>query len=252
MKASVEAAFRSFSAKFEGAVNFMYLDVKGLVTTGIGNLIDPGGAALGLPWLRADGTPASRHEIAAEWAYVKSRDDLKLRGGMIYKTITKLRLSDDGVQQLLMAVLHRNNAALVARFPDFEDWPADAQLATHSMAWACGTGFRFPKLARHLLAAEFREAAGECHMNEAGNPGLAPRNAANKVLYRNAAVTRDLHLDPEHLCWPVDMDVAVLKDAEAPDRIAEPEDILVLHPMPNMLEAYMCMRDEDGDPDCKG
>jgi len=252
MKSSVEAAFRAFSSRFEGAVNFMYLDVKGLVTTGIGNLIDPGGVAMALPWLKPDGTPASRGEIASEWANVKSRDDLKLRGGMIYKTITKLRLSDEGVTNLLLGVLHLNNAALVKRFPDFEDWPADAQLATHSMAWACGTGFRFPKLAAALLAADFRVAATECHMNTAGNPGLIPRNAANEVLYRNAAVTRDLHLDPDHLCWPTDMDLAVLKDAEAPDRIAEPEDILVLHQMPNMLEAYMCMRDEDGDPDCKG
>jgi len=252
MKSSVEAAFRAFSSKFEGAVNFMYLDVKGLVTTGIGNLIDPGGAALTLPWLRPDGSLASQREVAAEWTYVKSRQDLKLRGGMIYGSITRLRLSDEGVSQLLMGVLHLNNDALVKRFPDFEDWPADAQLATHSMAWACGTGFRFPRLAEALQAADFRDAAKECHMNEAGNPGLAPRNAANKVLYRNASVTRDLHLDPDHLCWPVDMDVAVLKDEAAPDRIAEPEDILVLHPMPNMLEAYMCMRDEGGDPDYKG
>ena len=251
MKASVESAFRAFSSKFEGAVNFMYLDVKGLVTTGIGNLIDPGVAALGLPWIRPDGLPASKMEIAIEWGLVKQRQDMKMHGGMAFKAVTKLRLSDEGVSQLLMGVLHRNNDAIVGRFPDFEDWPADAQLATHSMAWACGTGFRFPRLAAALLEADFRTAAAECHMNETGNPGLAPRNVANKILYRNAAVTRDLHLDPEHLCWPVDMDVAVLKDEQAPDRIAEPEDILVLHQMPKMLEAYMSMRDED-EPDCKG
>ena len=41
MRPSVFAAFPGFITRFEGRLPFMYLDTKGLVTTGVGNLIDP-------------------------------------------------------------------------------------------------------------------------------------------------------------------------------------------------------------------
>jgi GH24 family phage-related lysozyme (muramidase) len=50
MFSSVQSAFRSFTEQFEGCVSFMYLDVKGLVTVGIGNLVDPVGVAQALPF----------------------------------------------------------------------------------------------------------------------------------------------------------------------------------------------------------
>jgi len=40
----------------------MYVDVKGLVTTGIGNLIDLLSAALELPFHHNDGTPVTPGE----------------------------------------------------------------------------------------------------------------------------------------------------------------------------------------------
>ena len=49
MRESVRRGFIGFSAPFEGRLHYMYLDVKGLVTTGVGNLIDSVGAAQALP-----------------------------------------------------------------------------------------------------------------------------------------------------------------------------------------------------------
>src|SRR5580704_1499007 len=55
MYSSVRDIFPNFSKQFEGRVGWMYLDVKGLVTIGVGNLIDPLPAAVGLPFVhRAD------------------------------------------------------------------------------------------------------------------------------------------------------------------------------------------------------
>lgn len=66
MYQSVRDYFNTFQTKFEGYLPFMYLDVKNLVTTGMGNLIDPIGAASSLPWVhKSDGSPASPEEIAA-------------------------------------------------------------------------------------------------------------------------------------------------------------------------------------------
>lgn len=166
---------------------FMYLDVKGLVTTAIGNLIDTPDDALSLPWVTETGKPATKDQIKAEWSYVKSRQDLKMRGGMAYKKITALRLTDAGIQEVVSRTLDRMDNHLSGRFPQYPNWPADAQLATLSMAWACGPAFRFPLLEKALKASDFALAAAHCKMSEVGNPGVAPRNVKNRELYLSAA-----------------------------------------------------------------
>src|SRR5207244_2818316 len=63
---SIRDGFLAFSRPLEGRVPWMYLDIKGLVKTGVGNLIDPVGLALKLPFVhKADGSPASEVEIRA-------------------------------------------------------------------------------------------------------------------------------------------------------------------------------------------
>ena len=44
--------------------------------------------------------------------------------------------------------------------------------------------------------------AQECLLNAAGNPGLVPRNAANMLLFCNAAEVVRLGLPRDVLCWP--------------------------------------------------
>ena len=51
----------------EGIANFMYLDVAGLVTTGIGAKIDPFEDWSWIQWVHKDGSPASASEAKAEW-----------------------------------------------------------------------------------------------------------------------------------------------------------------------------------------
>lgn len=215
MRRAVREAFYDFTAPMEGVVPWMYSDVKGLVTTAVGNLIDPMGLAMPLPWRRPNGTPASSEEVAAEWLRVKSDSNAAKLGHRYTQRLTALRLTDEGVRELLHRKLDENDAALRRYYPDFEVWPADAQLATHSMAWACGPAFgepgprRFPRLAAALRAQDWRRAAAECRMDETGNPGLVPRNKANRVLYTNAAMAPD----PALLYWPRDLSDEVPADA---------------------------------------
>ena len=81
-------------------------------------------------------------------------------------------------------------------FSGFDQWPADAQMAVLSMAWAMGPGFA-PKWTKFCAAfarkdsPDFEAAAATCKMNEAGNPGLIPRNNANKRLFLNASAVLD-------------------------------------------------------------
>src|SRR5258708_1739922 len=126
MQDIVRDKYSAFTARFEGSVPWMYLDVKGLVTTGIGNLIDSVGAAQSLPWKHADGSPASSAEIADAWQTVKSRQDLKLLGGgnRAFANLSDLRLDADGISGLVQGKLSANEQVLLQRFPAFESWPA--------------------------------------------------------------------------------------------------------------------------------
>ncbi len=209
VKAAVLAAFVAFTGRFEGIVPFMYLDIKGLVTTAIGNLIDSPEAASALPWLHADGSPASRQEIADEWFAVKARQEMAPRGGLAFRAVTHLHLDAGGIAKVVSGKLAANAAYLLHRFPDFNAWPADAQLGILSMAWACGPGFHFPRFEAAIARRDWAQASVECHMNDAGNPGLRPRNLADAVCFMNAAAVDALGSDPEELHYPTQLPAAV-------------------------------------------
>lgn len=207
MRDAVRDRFVEFTADMEGVVPWLYQDIKGLVTVAIGNLVDPIQYALPLPFLKPDGTPAARDEIAAEWLRVKNHPSLAKWGHRAAEQVTTLRLDDAGVQLVVSRKLAQNVDHLRRRFREWDEWPACAQLATLSMAWACGPAFQFPMLAAVLNAQDFAEAARHCHINETGNPGIIPRNKRNKLLYLNAARVRDYKLDPDYLNWSTDLDV---------------------------------------------
>ena len=215
MYPSVHSQFRNFSQSLEGAIAYMYDDILDLVTVGYGNLIDPKSEALKLPFqfkqkapkdqlvAGTPGAPATQEQIGAEWDRVKA----EIKAGKTglkntyayqhYAKITDLELSPAGIDQLVEKRLMENERALKAVWPefaDYEQWPADAQLALLSMAWAMGP-YRakhsgligFKPLRDALAKQDFDAAMNNCHMNDSKNAGLKPRNAANNLLFNNAA-----------------------------------------------------------------
>lgn len=194
MQPAVSAAWRAFNAPLEGVIHWMYLDVLGLVTTGMGNLIDPVELALPLPWTR-DGAAVDQEAIRAEWTAIKQNAGLAQAGATAAGRVATLRLDDGAIDQLIEAKLADNERTLTgtAAFADFEEWPADAQLGLLSMAWAMGPSFApgYPRFCAACQARDFAAAAGECAMNDAGNPGLTRRNAANKLAFQLAATATD-------------------------------------------------------------
>ena len=196
---AVQSGFPTFSTKFEGRVPYMYLDVLGLVTVGVGNLVDPVLAAQALPFrfknrpgIAAPGSAATADQIAAEWQTLKNDPSLKTRGYKACGPITQLELSDDAIDSLILDRLTKNESFLKRQpwFQDFDTWPADAQLGLLSMAWAMGPAGpgNFPSFRSACQSLDFNTAATQCKMNEAGNPGVVPRNQANFTLFSNAAI----------------------------------------------------------------
>jgi hypothetical protein len=196
---AVQSAFTTFSAQFEGRVAFMYLDVKGLVTVGVGNLVDPVTLAQALPFrfknrpgIANPGSPASPDQIATEWQTLKNNPNLGVKGFHACDPITQLELSGDAIDALILDRLTKNEGFLKRQlwFQGFDTWPADAQLGLLSMSWAMGPAGpgNFPNFRMSCQKLDFKSAAVECKMSEAGNPGLIPRNQANFTLFSNAAL----------------------------------------------------------------
>lgn len=203
MKPAVASVFPSFTERYEGHVSWPYLDVKGLVTVARGNLIDPVSLALPLPW-NIGGYAATRSEVEQAWGAVKAQQQwAKIGGGSErWAELTAIRLTDEAIDALTSSKNAQNEQQIAARFPDWESLPADAQLATLSMAWACGAygvDFEFPKFDAALLAGDFVLCAAECHIDDVGNPGLVPRNLANKSLFlfaSSGAEPGEVHWSP--------------------------------------------------------
>lgn len=203
MRPAVKAAWHEFSTPLEGRVHCMYLDSaepEGFVTTAVGILIDPMHTALHLPWKRSDGTLATTAEVVAVWQRVKNMQLLKHRA-LPQRSDPTLRLTDEDIDALVERKLESNHLLLLRRFPDLDSWPADAQLAIHSWAWAVGAASPYPRMSAHLRAGDFERAATECTINPQRGT-IVDRNARNRVLLTNAARVVAHGLDPDVLYWP--------------------------------------------------
>lgn len=206
MHSQVAAAFRRFTEPLEGYVSSMYVDVKGLITTGCGNLIDPEPAALQLPWKHADGVRATQQEVSAAWHALKAqKEHFKKLHWKFAAQLNDLRLSAADIDELVVSRLKQFEDHLRRNhFAAWDKFPADAQLGILSMAWAMGPGFpnTFVNFKRAVWVKDWRLAAASCAINTTGNPGVVPRNAHNKLCFINAAIVTDTGWDLDVLHWP--------------------------------------------------
>lgn len=269
MREVVRSAFHEFSGPLEGReLRHMYLDSvginargdedgtgrKGLVTTATGCLIDPVSMATGHPWLHPDGRLASLAEIVACWSLVKARQDLRRHGGMIYDRLegNTLRLSPDAARNLVDRRLTWFDAELSQVFPDYESWPACAQLFALSWSWAVGVHARYPRMIAALNKGDYETAAEECTITPQRGT-IVKRNAANRILLRNAARVRDFKLDHDEINWKsvigvsdaeTQPDLTGWLDADPPSQPTHAASQPTIHPVADTLDAYRALRGE--------
>ncbi len=234
MKQAALDFFNEVSPDLEGRLEFMYLDKKKLVTTGVGNLIDSVEAASVLPWRhkanpQGTGDLASPAEIAAEWNLVKSDPGGRSQqGGKFFKDITSLELANAAIDQLVAGKISEFEGTLkqTPQFSGFDDWPADAQFGLLSMAWALGPAFgtlelpnpkAFPKFRAACGNLDFQEASRQCATSdEATNQGVIPRNRANEICFLFASRVVSFGVDPETMIFSNNILVPDPNDASQP------------------------------------
>lgn len=195
MKPTVGTDFLSFTEAHEGMTDYFYLDVKGLVSIGLGLLVDPVQSALGLSFVWPDGSGVHWSDVALAWGAVKSHPELRTRGGGAYAGLTKIRATRDSLDKMALAKLAENESILKQTFADFEDWPAPAQLATLCMAWAYGAYFTrtWPHFTAACLAQDWATAEKECHASAAElarqNQSFRDRDRATGEMFLQALTT---------------------------------------------------------------
>lgn len=191
---TVRRGFEAWTSRFEGFAHTMYLDVRGYPTTGAGDILLSAAAACALPWQHGDGSPADAGEIATEYALVHAMP--AGRAWTFYAAgRDALRLDDDAISTLVLRRLDADVATLAAYWPAFASFPAPAQQALCSLAWAVGasaagsglTGPTWPHLHAAVAAQDWHEAARAGVLSTVGNPGVGPRNVATAALFEQAA-----------------------------------------------------------------
>lgn len=197
MRPIVIQNFRAFTKSHEAEVPRLYNDSKSLPTYGLGQLVREPEDTLPIPWRRPDGTLATDEEKLADWHRVKSYPNAAALGRHIPVGPTTLYVSPDDLTRLFEAKRDHNARKLTERFPGLPGWPAPAQFAVMSLAWAAGTGFDFPKCAAALQRGDFLTAAVEVLINEVRTLGVKRRNDANRWLLLDAHQLGDG--DPDHL-----------------------------------------------------
>jgi len=213
MYQSVSDAFTDFTKQYEGAVAWMYLDVEDYVTVGVGNKIDPIDQALAVKdqfVQKADGNAPADPDTAVtnDWHSVKGYAG-QGKNWQFFGGVTQLQMANP--YALVMSHATSDEGFLTSRFANWGNFPADAQLAALSMSYAMGPGFNFPAFLAAVNAVDgngnwapdWKTAAAQSHMSEAGNPGVAPRNVADRVLLLNAQYMKDQGLANEPLQYSV-------------------------------------------------
>ena len=154
----------------EGCINHMYLDTRGLVTIGVGNLLATESSATELPFIdRETHREASSVDIASEYRLVKSQ-----RRGMVatsYAKYTHLILSEQTIDHLLEGHIYRFVRGLEQELTEFEHFPEPAQFALLDMAFNLGVAGligKFPSLMRAVKQREWTVCAKECHRRGIG------------------------------------------------------------------------------------
>ena len=194
-------AFQKHAIDFEGFAQHMYLDVKGNVTVGIGHLIPDAEAATRLNFhhRETNGEVDDKHKRKGKVDAMHKRNsyNLVLYSGitngspMAFKDVTHIDLDPVVIGDIFRNDVKQFIHELKAKFPDFETYPASAQLGMLDLIYNMGRKKFFGGFPVFRMALEFRnwiKVAEESHRLEEIN------GEHNETMKRRNEVVRDWFL----------------------------------------------------------
>lgn len=178
------AKVRAMLKAGEGSIPWMYLDTVGKVTVGVGNMLPDVAAAQALPFEAAGGSAASAGSIADAFQAVSAQQ--KGRVASAYRDVTTIRLSEQGIDDLLDRRIDEFEAGLRQQFPDFDTYPDPARMGILDMAFNLGLNglkSKFPTFSRCARNRDWGCCANECRRRGIQDS----RNAETRHLFMEAA-----------------------------------------------------------------
>lgn len=181
--------FRQHVSVFENNVSYMYLDIDGNVTIGLGHLLRDANAAKRLPFLER-GTTKPAHPAHVENAFNKVfNSGLANANHTVFKSMTQIDLDLAAIETLFDADVDETLRQLTNtnRFPDYETYPASVQLGMLDLAYNMGTKGFFDAFKVFVKALEDRnwiEVANQSCRTEVDKNS----NVIGKVKARNDVV----------------------------------------------------------------
>jgi GH24 family phage-related lysozyme (muramidase) len=151
---------------FEGVIPWMYLDTKGFVTVGVGEMLPAASRAQALPFLDSNGNAVTPDAILAEYNRVVALAPAQPAGA--YRANTSPTLSAASINGLLMTQVQYFDGQLIAQFANYAAFPDPAKLGLLDMIYNLGPRGLFvgyPTFMGYVNAENWAGAAGQCYRN---------------------------------------------------------------------------------------
>jgi len=151
---------------FEGVIPWMYLDTRGLVTVGVGEMLAAVAAAQALPFIDGSGNPVAPDIIVAEYNRVAGLPMGQAAG--TYRANASPILADASIDNLLMGRVRDFDQQLSAKFANYAAFPDPARLGLLDMIYNLGPRGLFvgyPTFMGCVNNENWTGAAGECYRN---------------------------------------------------------------------------------------
>jgi GH24 family phage-related lysozyme (muramidase) len=173
---------------FEGVVPWMYLDTRGFVTVGVGEMLASASQAQTLPFVDGNGNPVTPDAILAEFNRVLAL--LKGQPADAYRANGSPTLSAASISSLLMAQVQYFDGQLSAKFANYAAFPDPAKLGLLDMIYNLGPQRLFggyPTFMGDVNNENWAGAAGQCYRN---GPSAARNNWTQQQFLAAAAANQ--------------------------------------------------------------
>lgn len=171
------------SPAFENAIPFMYLDTRGLVTGGVGQMLRDAAAACQLPFQSPHGGIADLDSVIADWKRVKAME--AGHSPSFYHSDSSPTLLASDITTLLRSRVVGFDGQLQGYYPHYNSFPDAVKLALLDMIFNLGFGglLKYPSMNAAINSGDWLGAANQCHRN---GPSEA-RNEWTKNQFLSAA-----------------------------------------------------------------
>jgi GH24 family phage-related lysozyme (muramidase) len=171
---------------FEGIIPWLYVDTRGFVTVGVGEMLASVSRAQSLSFIDGNGQPVSPEAILGEYNRIRGLPSGRTAG--FYRSTASPVLAHATIDDLLMKHLQFFDSQLNQKFANYQQFPDPAKLGLLDMIYNLGVMGLFnnyPTFMGFVQKEDWTGAASECHRN---GPGQA-RNDWTKEQFLAAAAS---------------------------------------------------------------